>query len=568
MKLILENPFRVLGLPVTATNKQLSKRISELDMFLELGKPVRYDTDFEWLSDLQRNQESIQDAARKIEQPDKKFFHALFWFWDTASADKLALDVLKNGDQNKAVSLWTQVIKGKNLSASNFSSYKNMGTLYLAFAAKGEGFSAEYLKASMVYTKHVLTSGMLEEFAAKVSSIQFRMDQEKLMRSFVDEVYSFASRYIDKPEGLTVQELLEAFRPFPEGITRYLKSKFTASPLSNVEKLVEDTARDRERNPESGLELAKRLNNNAKIPLATLIRILSRDDIEVQLIHDKVALEILDCAIVCSNDDSVDNLNESFVDQVISLVKTAKTIALGLRAKQRIEDSLQQLQEMKSDLPNQIKQAKVTKELEQLGRIVASESYSGIAGARKLLTEAKPHLTKVRDTLGSTDDLYLGVSSCVAMQALNLVIDALNGFTATGAIAGGLSGVQRILNDAKLTLGVVVNLDMLPAAKENYRKNRGDIDRLVVAANRAATRQSSGCFIATAVYGDPNHTQVLRLRKFRDQQLLTRGLGRRLVSTYYCLSPPFANWLKNRPVTKMVIRLLLDGSIRISRRNI
>ena len=115
MKLILENPFRVLGLPVTATNKQLSKRISELDMFLELGKPICYDTDFKWLSDLQRTQESIQDAARKIERPDKKFFHALFWFWDTTSVDKLVLDVLKDGDPNKAGSLWMKLIAGKDL---------------------------------------------------------------------------------------------------------------------------------------------------------------------------------------------------------------------------------------------------------------------------------------------------------------------------------------------------------------------------------------------------------------------------------------------------------------------
>jgi len=183
MKLILENPFRILGLPVTASNKQLSKRISELNMYSELGKSASYDTDFSWLSKWERDAELIQDAARKIEQPDKKFFHALFWFWNTTSADKLALDVLKSGELDKAVALWRQVIEGKDLSPLNFSCHINMSTLYLAFAVKGKGFNSKYLDASLDYAVFVLTSNMLKEFASKVSSVPFSFDQKELVLS-------------------------------------------------------------------------------------------------------------------------------------------------------------------------------------------------------------------------------------------------------------------------------------------------------------------------------------------------------------------------------------------------
>ena len=38
MELVLKNPFRVLGLPVTASSREVAKRVSDLEMFAELGK--------------------------------------------------------------------------------------------------------------------------------------------------------------------------------------------------------------------------------------------------------------------------------------------------------------------------------------------------------------------------------------------------------------------------------------------------------------------------------------------------------------------------------------------------
>ena len=41
------------------------------------------------------------------------------------------------------------------------------------------------------------------------------------------------------------------------------------------------------------------------------------------------------------------------------------------------------------------------------------------------------------------------------------------------------------------------------------------------------------CFIATAVYEDYNHPQVMVLRTFRDKYLLTNNLGTQFVNLYY-----------------------------------
>jgi ankyrin repeat protein len=65
---------------------------------------------------------------------------------------------------------------------------------------------------------------------------------------------------------------------------------------------------------------------------------------------------------------------------------------------------------------------------------------------------------------------------------------------------------------------------------------------------------TSGCFIATACYGDINCPQVNVLRQYRDEEMLHKVLGRILVSIYYAVSPPIAEWLKSKPRLASALR--------------
>lgn len=63
-----------------------------------------------------------------------------------------------------------------------------------------------------------------------------------------------------------------------------------------------------------------------------------------------------------------------------------------------------------------------------------------------------------------------------------------------------------------------------------------------------------GCFIATAAYGSASADEVRRLRDFRDRYLLTSTIGRAFVTTYYKLSPPFADAIRPYPLLRKLIR--------------
>lgn len=76
-----------------------------------------------------------------------------------------------------------------------------------------------------------------------------------------------------------------------------------------------------------------------------------------------------------------------------------------------------------------------------------------------------------------------------------------------------------------------------------------------------STKSSEGCYIATMVYGDYDHPQVLALRAFRDNVLKSSLLGRMFISSYYAISPKLVNLLKNKKRINQIIRRLLDNFV-------
>jgi len=75
--------------------------------------------------------------------------------------------------------------------------------------------------------------------------------------------------------------------------------------------------------------------------------------------------------------------------------------------------------------------------------------------------------------------------------------------------------------------------------------------------NCEAPRGALPCFIATAAYGTPWEPNVVSLRKFRDDWLLTNAPGRAFVAFYYRNSPPIADWIAEREWARALTRGVL-----------
>lgn len=66
-----------------------------------------------------------------------------------------------------------------------------------------------------------------------------------------------------------------------------------------------------------------------------------------------------------------------------------------------------------------------------------------------------------------------------------------------------------------------------------------------------------GCFIATAAYGSYLEPEVMVLRSFRDNVLLTNPIGASFVGLYYRVSPPVADFIARHETLKVAARYSL-----------
>ena len=87
------------------------------------------------------------------------------------------------------------------------------------------------------------------------------------------------------------------------------------------------------------------------------------------------------------------------------------------------------------------------------------------------------------------------------------------------------------------------------------------MQKLGVNLNR--NRSNSGCYIATMVYKDYNHPQVMVLRNFRDNHLAEFFFGRAFIKFYYKYSPTWVLFLENKKIINDLIRGTLNQLIRL-----
>lgn len=109
MNPIDNNPFRVLGLSLTATEREIAKQVDTLLIYAEMGKNKPLATDFPFLPLTDRTPQKIEEAIKQIEQNDSRLLYSFFWFWKNNSADELAFEVLKEGNIEKAISIWEKL---------------------------------------------------------------------------------------------------------------------------------------------------------------------------------------------------------------------------------------------------------------------------------------------------------------------------------------------------------------------------------------------------------------------------------------------------------------------------
>ena len=155
----------------------------------------------------------------------------------------------------------------------------------------------------------------------------------------------------------------------------------------------------------------------------------------------------------------------------------------------------------------------------------------------------------------------------MANNALGVLVSAIN--EAQGNSVAIVDGTLKSkIDDALSVMSTIGSLTMTQQERHRFNENKATLsnmrDQVMAIANKIKERNSSnGCYIATMVYGDYDHPQVLVLRDFRDNVLRKSALGRAFIKFYYRYSPTWVKHLKNCKKINSFIRIVLDKFIKV-----
>jgi len=575
MDLIYQNPFRILALPITANEREIVKRIGDLSIYAELGSDIEYDCDKYFIDKPIRTPESIIEAKQKIERPSDRLFYSLFWFWEDTDnvIDTMAFDALRVGKIEQAISFWEQGLED-NISSSNKSNYKNLYTLQLALSLHDGKFTKRHFLDSILNSGSFLANGHFEEYANHVLGERSSIAISETTNLFIDEIVTLSKPYLENhadENQVTISELLSNFRSFSETVQTDIVERFTANYTHNIEQQVERSNRlqnsDVSRSFNAGYELYK----NTKDDLIKLQMALSSNTLKYQLIVDKVANTIVSCSIGYFNEYR--DTDQDPGDEALELLTIAKGIAVGEKVKDRIAEGLPIVQEYVDEKPRRDKLLPVKENrdfvynlLNEFTVNVPSSQLPEKAGL--LVDRAKPKLDIISDVLGSRDPDYLNLSDLVSSNAIGMCVEFLNWVVddakrrySNNDLARQVA-MQTAITTIKPPFYKIGVLDMDSTTRSNFaniRKKLGmTMQHRSTSSSTTTTTSSSGCYIATMVYGEYDAPEVIVLRKYRDEILLSSVLGQTFVKFYYHLSPWFVRKTKNMNVVIKIIRKTLN----------
>ena len=549
-KLISHNPYRILGVYSNSPKKDVLSNLNKMKAFLKVGKEVSFPLDLlNYFPSLKRDEVIVSEAQSSIELPIDQLKHSLFWFMKITPVDEIAFNHLFDGNIQQAKEIWHK--KECVSSLLNLMTCAAMEQDYTAFALSADCLFQNYASelCSSINETIKLSSNQLTDLLVNLLKDDGEVDLGVLAKvSGTSSVWqkSFATSTI---------------KPLIDEITLAINEATNIKGASA--------------NYTAGIKLM----NSTKGSLSRLRELLTSDDMQYQMIADKLAQTILQCGINYFNDSNDDDAPQ----KAMTLQKYAFSIAVGQLAKDRCKENVEILQKIGPEYA-------IRKEMDSLGKKIKSfntrrtvygadsilarmdtlrDNYNSekISSASTFVLNCKPDLNSIKQKLGQENELYLKISSAVASAAINAIVEAVNAEQQKVSIHGPYAGmlISRLISLATSCMCIIGSLDMDDKCRNYYQSNYTTLSSINSKLNPkpkpTTTTSTGGCYIATMAYGDYDHPQVLVLRQFRDSYLSQRNWGKKFISFYYANSPRWVETLKDHKRINSLIRKLLDSFV-------
>lgn len=532
MKILQNNPYRLLGVYANSPTKERLANHNRMKAFLKVGKSVSFPLDVpQYLSSINRSEASVADAEAKLTLPKDQILHAQFWFIKTTPLDDVAFNHLFAGEIDKAEEIWQKrecASSLQNLIVCALMCGKYAGAISLA----------ETLYSNTQYINQLVAAvvGMGGNF--NVSDLTFSFIDVLCDEIGTNKLLSFITNAIWKD---------------------YIKDKAVKPIINHIQDAIDVAHNSKGKGATARLEAGRTLMRSTKDMLSDLRRLLSVSDIQYEVIADKLAQEILQCGIDYYNNTNDDDAPHN----AMILQKYALSVAVGNLVKNRCKENVDTLEKVGPEYAVRNEITFLMNIIKQLRSEGGHDKYSIIFGlghsisdVQGLVEKSIPYINRMKEKLGSSNDLYIKVTSAVVSAAVNAIVEIIN-MKQTLSL-GNTDGLKPVISAAISAMEIIGNIDMDTKTSQYYNSNNSTL----VSMNRRLNPSDDGaCYIATMAYGDYEHPQVLILRHFRDLYLAQRNWGKWFIKTYYKYSPKLVEKLKNHTFVNKFIRKSLDGFI-------
>ena len=412
-KIILENPFRILGVYANSPKKDVVSNKAKATAFLKVNKTVEYPLDLKGLMPVpNRTLDVMNEAEAHLAIAKEQIKYVQFWFLKITPIDDIAFNHLVAGNISQAEEMWAK--------QESISSLQNKIVCYLI----GKKPLLALKTAERLYDKFG------DAYINKVdANSTLQMSGTELLHQFIDLL----------GENLGMAKLLQY--DLSDSTKAYISSQTVGPLISKISTEVDKTKKVDHKDPKARIEAARKLVANTKEDLKLLREILPETDSQYQMIADKLGLEILQCGIDYYNNSEEDEAPYT----AMKMQKHAQSIVVGSLAKQRCEENVRILQKIIADLPPKEVAAEVKAIKTQLARFVKLPDK--ISHAVVLLENTAPYLRSIKSKLGMGNNYYLKLSTQVVSNALHNVVEEVN----------------AIQNDPQITLRLQLGLGLDPA---------------------------------------------------------------------------------------------------------
>lgn len=345
------NAFRISGLPIDASPRDISRRIEKLTMLKKYGGKTSDSGGGLIALKPPPEDDEIREAIQRLGDPERRIIDELFWFWPEelgASKTDKALQALANDRVKDATDTWQAQEKSsanKAVSIHNLAVLAHLGALDLEFKRRTKQLTASEERACKRCWKEAYSRWKEladeETFWQRFSERIHQLDDPRLTRETIERLKSafplallsinagIAVQSAEQSNNAEMQRHLAIMREsgFPEHVVNQSLQNTLAQLRDSIKTLCASADTD---DPLQALKQAEQLISQTKHPLYVLQAVLPETTPLVETAHDKVAL------VALANTIQYANHTEDWYT-VSDIMTTIAGIALSESARRRIK---------------------------------------------------------------------------------------------------------------------------------------------------------------------------------------------------------------------------------------